>query len=197
MTSRARTVAIAAVAGVLAAAGSIGGGIWLRGALAEDAEPVDGEFVLDQPGIYQEPTTGANDDATGELVPDVVLTDADGATVRLSEYRGAPLVVNVWFSRCVPCKRELVDFATVHAEVADRVQFVGVDPDDDAATMLSFAAERGVTYDLLLDDREEFVDAAGIALFPVTLFVDAEGRVLRQTGALDADALRDAIEELF
>jgi hypothetical protein len=67
--------------------------------------------------------------------------------------------------------------------------------------MLEFAEERGVRYDLLRDRGEHddrlLTDELGIVGYPVTLFVDAEGRVLRQTGEIDAGELRAAIEELF
>ena len=170
--------------------------------LDRDSSAVDGEFVLDEPGIFQQPLDDVNTDTSGERLPDVVLSDASGNPVSLDAYRGAPLVVNFWFSRCAPCRRELRDFAAVHAEVGDSVQFVGVDPFDTVDAMISFAEERGVRYDLLRDTGELsgdrlLTDELGIVAYPVTLFVDAEGRILRQSGELDADELRAAIEELF
>lgn len=166
------------------------------------AEPVDGEFELTEPGIYAEPVEEVNADRSGDRLPDVVLTDPAGAPVQLSAYRGTPMVVNFWFSNCAPCRRELRDFAEVHAEVGDRVTFVGVDPFDTAEAMVAFAEERGVTYDLLRDtgdlaDGRVLTDELGIVAYPVTLFVDADGTILRQTGEIDADDLRAAIEELF
>lgn len=163
---------------------------------------VDGEFVLDRPGIYEQPLDDVNADTSGERLPDVALADVSGAPVTLDRYRGAPLVVNFWFSRCAPCRRELRDFAAVHAELGDRVRFVGVDPFDTVDAMIEFADERGVTYDLLRDTGEHsgdrlLTDELGIVGYPVTLFVDADGRILRQTGEIDADELRRAIEELF
>ena len=54
------------------------------------------------------------------------------------------MVVNLWYSTCPPCARELADFAAVDAEVGDDVRFVGVNPYDTAPTMTRFAADRGV-----------------------------------------------------
>jgi peroxiredoxin len=186
-------IVVVAAAGTAAAAVSIA-------VLADD--PVDGEFALDEPGIFQEPSDDVNPELAGATLPDVVLSDADGRPVSLATYRGAPLVVNFWFSRCAPCRRELRDFATVHAEVGETVRFVGVDPFDTASAMESFAAERGVGYDLLRDVGEHsgdvlLSDELGIVGYPVTLFVDGDGRILRQTGEIDADELRTAIGELF
>lgn len=193
MTGRIVSIAIVAAAGTAAAVTTLA-------VLDRDAPAVDGEFVLDEPGIFQQPPDDVNPDSSGDRLPDVPLADATGAPVRLDDYRGAPLVINFWFSRCAPCRRELRDFATVHDELGDRVQFVGVDPFDTVDAMLAFAEERGVAYDLLRDTGDDgrlLSDELGIVGYPVTLFVDSEGRILRQTGEIDADELRTAIEELF
>ena len=196
MSDRTRPLAIAVVAGLLVAAVSVFGGVWLAGAL-DDEPSVDGEVVLDQPGIYQQPSDDVNVDSTGRTVPDVALTALDGRSVTLADYRGGPMVVNVWYSFCPPCERELRDFAEVHVERGGALQFVGVDPFDSPEVMERFARERGVTYDLLRDPGREFSIALDIVAYPVTLFVDGDGEILRQTGELDAAELRAAIDELF
>lgn len=165
-----------------------------------DSEPTyDGSVVLDEPGIFQEPGT-TNPDATGTPLPDVTFLDVDDAERSLSEFRGTPLVVNLWYVNCPPCARELGDFAAVHDQVAavgDPVRFIGVDPMDSVARMTSFAAERGVTYDLWRDTRRTFGVELGVVAYPVTLYVDADGNVVRQTGETTADEIRAHLAELF
>jgi peroxiredoxin len=117
-------------------------------------------------------------DQTGKPLPDVELSDSDGQPVALRSFRGKPLVINIWYSTCVPCARELRDFAEVSGELGDSVQFVGVDPVDDAGKMLAFAADRGVDYPLLLDTDGKLITAAEVAAFPTTLFVSADGRIV-------------------
>jgi peroxiredoxin len=164
-------------------------------ALTGNSDDVDGEFVLDQPGVYSEPVTTI--DQSGEPLPDVELRDADGQRVALHSFTGKPLVINIWYVNCPPCARELRDFADVSRELGDSVQFVGVDPVDDADEMLAFAAERGVEYPLLLDSDGELVTRAGVAVFPTTLFVSPDGRIVHQTSAIEADDLRRTIAEVF
>jgi peroxiredoxin len=190
-----RTITLAAVTAAVVATISVIGGVWLAAAL-DDTPPIDGEFVLDQPGVFQQPSDEVNGDSTGRPLPSTPVRDRDGVEVELADYVGQPLVVNFWFSNCAPCRRELRDFATVHAEVGDRVQFVGVDPFDTVEAMERFAGERGVAYDLLLDDGS-LSNELGIVGYPVTLFVSAEGEILRQTGEIDAETLRSLIEALF
>ena len=178
---------IAAAAGVVLGLCAVGAVIALTG----DGDDVDGEFVLDQPGVYSEPVTTI--DQSDKPLPDVELLDADGQPVALRSFIGKPLVINIWYTNCPPCARELRDFADVSRELGDSVQFVGVDPVDDADQMLAFAAERGVEYPLLLDSEGELVTQAGVAVFPTTLFVSPDGRIVHQRGAIEADDLRQTI----
>lgn len=175
------------------------GGGWLLGEqMASDSvEGLDDDIVLDTPGEYQEPTGRENSQVAGETLPDVALVTADGDSVDSGSLVGGPLVINLWFSTCPPCKRELADFAEVHRDVGDRVRFVGIDPFDSPDVMERFAADRGVAYELLRDPDAAFVDAVGVVNYPVTLFVDADGVIVAETGELDADGLREQIERLF
>lgn len=178
---------IAAVVGILVGLSVVGGVL----ALTRDDDDVDGTFVLDQPGVYSEPVTTI--DQSGEPLPDVRLSDADGQPVALQSFVGKPLVINIWYSTCVPCARELRDFADVSRELGDAVQFVGVDPVDDAAKMREFADARGVEYPLLMDSDGQLVTKADVAAFPTTLFVSPDGEIVHQTNAIEAGDLRQAI----
>jgi hypothetical protein len=62
---------------------------------------------------------------------------------------------------------------------------------------VSFAAERGVHYELYRDPDGAYGSEVGIATYPVTLFVAADGTVVRQTGVLDEDELRQYAAELL
>lgn len=186
MSTKRRRV-IAAVVGVVIGLGVVVGVL----ALTRNDDDVDGTFVLDQPGVYSEPVTTI--DQSGKSLPDVQLTDAGGQPVALNSFAGKPLVINIWYSTCAPCARELRDFADISREVGDAVQFVGVDPVDSADKMQAFADARGVEYPLLMDSDGELVTKADVAAFPTTLFVSPDGRIVHQTSAIEADDLRQAI----
>ncbi|MEL6892158.1 MAG: TlpA disulfide reductase family protein [Actinomycetota bacterium] len=140
----------------------------------------------------------ASPGSSADPFPDVALTAASdgGAEIATGDWVGEPLVVNFWYSTCAPCTKELTDFAEVHAEVGDDVRLVGVNPLDGTDTMIEFAAARGVTYELFRDELAELQMALEITSFPATVFVDAAGQVVDTTGVLDADELRDEIDEL-
>lgn len=143
----------------------------------------------------QPPTIGTNAALGGTPLPGATVTDLDGNPVDTRDLVGTPLVINVWGSTCGPCKRELPDFAAVHAQYGDRVRFVGLSYLPASQREEQFARDLGVGYELLYDGNGEFIVAAGISAFPVTLFVDADGSIVTQTGALDADQLVQHLED--
>lgn len=183
-----RQVALLPVALLIAVVGAL---IWSR-TVADDGDDV---LRLDTPGEFIDPAS-TNVENEGDALPAFELIDAEGKTVRL-EPDGRPLVVNLWYSTCPPCARELAAFAHVDNEFGDELRFVGVNPYDDTATMESFAASRGVEYELLLDPDYVVADELGVLQFPVTLFVSADGEIVVQTGALSEDELREHVAELL
>ena len=124
------------------------------------------------------------------------MTSLDGQTMSLRDLAGTPMVVNMWFSSCVPCKKELPDFAEVDAETGDAVRFVGLNLQDTPQRAEQFARDAGVGYEILLDPEQESALELDVAVFPSTLFVDASGRIVElHQGALTADELREQIAE--
>lgn len=198
MNARVRNLMFAVSGGSLGALIAIVLVLWVGGAFGSGPAP-DGEFVLEEPGVFAEPTDAAlaSPDLTDSPVPSAELLDADDEPVRLDRPDGRPMVINVWYTSCPPCARELADFAAVHEEVGDEVRFVGVDPRDSYEEMERFAAARGVAYELLRDQSFAWVRELGVVVYPTTVFVDADGEIVRQTGVLDDDALRGHLSELF
>lgn len=149
-------------------------------------------------GVVAYPNNGlGNDNVEGDTLPSLSVTDHQGAAVESASWIGQPLAINFWFSTCPPCATELPDFAEVHDELGDQVRFIGINPYDTPAAMERFAASRGVDYELYLDEGFNFTNALRIAAFPVTLFVDSNGQIVEQTGVLDADELRSAVNRLI
>jgi thiol-disulfide isomerase/thioredoxin len=163
----------------------VGGVIWANTIGDDDSESGGDPAAIE-----------TNDDVVGTPLPEATVSDSDGNPVSVSSFVGDPLVVNFWFSTCPPCAKELPDFAAVHDERGDDVRFIGVNPIDSIEVMERFAGERGVTYELYRDDLAEFTDGIGATNFPITIFVTSGGQIVDQAGVLDADQLRQKIDEL-
>lgn len=180
----------------VAAVVAVGGG-WALSRDSDTSDSGDDVVNVNGSGPTQDPTIGTNAKVSGEQLPDLELVDNDGNTVTLADLEGTPLVINYWYSSCGPCKKELPDFADVSAEFDGQVRFVGVNPLDSAEVNESFARERGVQYELLRDPDGAYATTIGVSAAPFTLFVAADGTIVRQTGVLTADTLRSHVEELL
>lgn len=167
---------VGAVAVLAVALAACGGG--------DDSTPPDGEIV---PGVDAE---------AGDRLPDVDLVALDGSsTSSLADIEG-PAVVNLWATWCAPCRREIPDFEAVHQARGDEVTFVGVNIGEDPDDAASFLADVGATYQQWLDSEGMVVTELRTTAMPVTLVLDADGRVsTKHLGPMDADDLDEAIDE--
>lgn len=167
--------------------------------IARGSDDVD-SVVLDQPGVYQEPGIAVNEDLAGSRLSQAVLETADGTAITVDDLlsRGRPVLINLWYSTCQPCKREMPALQAAFAEFGDRIDFIGINPQDSASTMTSFADEVGVGYELFRDPNGSFTVANGIATYPTTLLVSRDGLVIDQiAGELSSDEIRDAVSILL
>ena len=110
-------------------------------------------------------------------------TTETGATVTSADYAGQVVVVNFWYAACGPCRAEAPDLAAAVAEFAGQDEaFLGVNNYDQPETAASFMTTYGLDYPTLIavDDGDltlAFADAVPLTAVPVTLVLDAEGRV--------------------
>jgi len=157
----------------------------------------DAVVRIDGSGPTSVPEGGAfpvNQVVKGKPLPAVDVLTLTGTKVATASLLGTPLVINVWGSTCGPCKKELPDFAKVQQVYGKQVRFVGVDYLPPSDHEEQFARSKGVEYELLYDGTGKFIAKVGIAAFPVTLFVRADGTIVQQTGQLDAAKLTAIIK---
>jgi cytochrome c biogenesis protein CcmG, thiol:disulfide interchange protein DsbE len=158
----------------------------------DDGAPVDpdareGELV----GLQERAALDPCPPGLGPALPDLVLPCLGGGPpVDLrSAPPGRPTLVNVWASWCAPCVDEVPDLVAFRERAGDRVGVVGVLTTDTRRSALTFAGEFGMRWPSLVDD-DGLVLRAFLPGPPVTLFLDAEGRVVHKRSG----AFRDLAE---
>ncbi|NDA96937.1 MAG: TlpA family protein disulfide reductase, partial [Actinobacteria bacterium] len=108
------------------------------------------------------------------------------------------MIVNVWYSTCEPCRREMPVLASAADRYLNKVRFVGINIKDSANVAKEFADSYGVKFDLLLDTNGQFITTLGIATAPMTLAVNAQGQVIGQVaGEISAEKLDELVKELL
>ncbi|MEU4566341.1 TlpA disulfide reductase family protein [Micromonospora sp. NPDC023956] len=148
------------------------------------------------PANAPDPTTGAaGSPGPGRGLPDLRFACFTGGTeVSLRAVRG-PAVINLWASWCPPCRKELPSFQRLHERMAGQVHVIGVNTFDDRPRAVSVGADFGVTFPTLVDTDQRLQRALAPNVLPITLLVDAQGRVRHQdvSGAIDDARLADLV----
>jgi cytochrome c biogenesis protein CcmG/thiol:disulfide interchange protein DsbE len=119
-----------------------------------------------------QPTSGA--------APDFTVTTFDGETIRLSDLRGQPVVVNFWASWCGPCHDEAALYQSLWERYRDQgVVFLGIAYADDESDSREFIEQYGITYpnapDIGTVISKELYSIRGV---PETFVIDQDGNVV-------------------
>lgn len=116
----------------------------------------------------------------GSVAPDFALTDLAGEKVRLSDFRGKPVIVNFWGSWCDPCIREMPAIQRQYELWKDKgLVVLGVNLDESKVTVQSFVKQTGVTFPILFDQGLRMRDRYAVRYYPTTFFIDANGKIVK------------------
>jgi len=117
----------------------------------------------------------------GSVLHEAPLYGFAGDYRKLSELRGKPLIINVWASWCGPCRAEMGSLERLSRRFGGK-QFnvIGISTDDDAGAAVAFLRQSKVTFDNYLDRNLVLENMLGADSIPLTILVDARGRVLRK-----------------
>ena len=138
---------------------------------------------------------------SAQPLPDSALATLDGQPTALADYRGQPVVVNLWATWCPPCRREMPVLARAQAAYPG-VSFVLVNQGEDLHTIRGYLEETGLDLQhVLRDPHSRTMAETGARALPTTLFFDASGRLVdthlgELTGASLADTLRSRYGEV-
>ena len=94
-------------------------------------------------------------------LPEQALVDLRGHPVQLGDYRGRPLVINLWATWCPPCRREM----PVLAEAQQResgVTFLFVNQGEGARTVSDYLTEHGLWLENVLLDSGSRLGPGGL-----------------------------------
>lgn len=140
------------------------------------------------------------DNVQGNVAPDFTVTDYDGNKVRLSDFKGKPVVLNFWATWCYYCKVEMPDFNEAYKKYPD-VQFLMVNATgtngETVETAKAYVEQEKYEFPVFFDKEYDALRTYGISSFPMTIFIDEDGNIVSQRiGMLTMEALESEIEKL-
>jgi thiol-disulfide isomerase/thioredoxin len=134
--------------------------------------------------------------AVGRPLPDVVMSGLNGPPRSLSSYRGRQLIINVWASWCGPCRAEAASLERLAAgDFGSRYVVIGISTDDDRQAALKWLKYSNAKVSHYIDSRLTMEHILGATTIPLTVLVDAGGRVVaRFYGARQWDSVESVLE---
>lgn len=112
--------------------------------------------------------------------------DADGNTVRLADFKGRPILLNIWAKWCAPCLIEMPMLNKLQSETTPgtlAVVAVAVDEPDPRKVRNFLANRRWDALKPYLDPKNVFAKALDIKSIPVSLLIDKNGFALVRVDA--------------
>jgi thiol-disulfide isomerase/thioredoxin len=112
--------------------------------------------------------------------PQIGFTDPDGKAVKLEDFTGRLVLVNLWATWCAPCRREMPSLDRLQGRLGDKIAIVAISEDMGGAKAVTpFVAKLGLkalkTY---LDPKNTVGQAFKVDGLPTSFLIDRQGRVL-------------------
>ena len=170
--------------------------------------PKDNSSAEQKNKTPEQPTT-----ATSEVKQafDFKAMDKDGNEVKLSDFKGKKVYINVWASWCGPCKIEMPELEKTYQKFKNNDDFVflsitspsdgefkNTNPlDQDKETILGLAEQKKISYPILFDVNDRFMVNYGVRAFPTHIFINSDGTISKNiAGAMNEQTLEKNIAEL-
>jgi thiol-disulfide isomerase/thioredoxin len=126
----------------------------------------------------------------GAVLREATMQGLNGPARKLSEFRGRPLIINVWASWCGPCRLEMGSLERLAwRDDAGQFAVIGISTDDYPEAAKAFLKKTNATFNHYIDSKLLLENMLGADRLPLTILVDAQGKVLHKVyGARDWDS---------
>lgn len=132
--------------------------------------------------------------------PELTLTDTEGISRSLVDYRGQVVLVNLWATWCPPCKEEMPALQSFYSKYKDQgFVVVAINDGDSTADVLQFVEDYRLSFPVWLDPTYIATEQAFKTLnLPSSFVIDREGTVqLQWVGGITFGALEKHISPLI
>lgn len=141
-----------------------------------------------------------NEDTKVEAL-DFTVYDEAGNQVKLSDYKGTPVVLNFWASWCPPCKSEMPHFKNAADKYGEDIKILMVNMTDGQRETVesakNFMVDNGYDMTTLYDKDLDAAMKYKISGIPRTVFIDKDGFIeIDRVGIVNEEFLDDMIERI-
>jgi cytochrome c biogenesis protein CcmG/thiol:disulfide interchange protein DsbE len=120
---------------------------------------------------------------SGKL-PSATVKKLDGSTINSNTFsnNGKPMIISFWATWCKPCKKELDAINEEYAELVKEtgVKLIAISIDDarSSGKVMTDVKSKGWTYDVYIDENQDFKRAMNVNNVPHTFIIDGEGHMV-------------------
>ena len=142
----------------------------------------------------------AHAEEPARTAPAFAVRSVEGKALKLSDFKGRPVVIDFWATWCKPCRA-----AMPHLEVVQKryetnglvIMGLSVDEEEPAAVK-KYVQQLGVSFRIAMAD-EKVLDLYGpVRSIPTTFFINRQGEVVRRVvGYIDEETLDGYVKEIL
>jgi thiol-disulfide isomerase/thioredoxin len=132
--------------------------------------------------------------------PELTLTDTQGITHSLADYKGQVVLVNLWATWCPPCKEEMpVIEAYYNKYKDDGFVIIAINDGDPAPDVIQFVEDYGLTFPVWLDPTYIATEQAFKTInLPSSFIIDRDGMIrLQWVGGINRRTLDKFVTPLI
>ncbi len=114
---------------------------------------------------------------------EATLKTVDGKTLKLADYRGKVVLVDVWATWCPPCRREIPEMVELQKEITKEkldIVIIGMAIDKDPAVLPKFIKANKINYPIVLRDNKVIAALGEMEYIPTKFVIDRAG-IVRET----------------
>ena len=118
------------------------------------------------------------DGITGKNAPDFTLKDISGKDIRLSSFKGSPVLLNFWATWCPYCRKERAELDSLYKEFRDSgLIIISVATDKSVQTVKRFIEKSPADYIVLTDKDGETASTYNVSGLPTSFLIDRDGKI--------------------
>ena len=113
---------------------------------------------------------------------DFTVVDVAGDTIRLSDFAGKVVILDIWDTWCPPCRMEIPDFIKLYSEYKTKgFQMIGLAVGQQGiGAVRSFIENYGINYPVAIAPRSVLMDYGPIRGIPTTFVLDKRGKIVKK-----------------
>jgi peroxiredoxin len=162
-----------------------------QASLASSEQAIEG---MDMSSI----TVGINQ---GDIAPDFELNTPDGESLKLSDFRGQKVIVNMWATWCPPCRVEMPDMQKIYEKYKDEnATIIAVNMTSSEKSLDSipnFLDEFGITFPVVLDEHNKVGEIYQVYALPTSLIIDSKGIIQQKiSGPMNYEMMEKFVSEI-